>query len=748
MKVTKRDGRLENLDIDKIHKVVMWACDGLKDVSVSEIEIKAHLQFYDKIKTSDIHETLIKSASNLISEDTPNYQYVAGRLVNFTIRKDVYGQFDPIPLYEQIKNKTKLGFYTEELLEKYTEDEINLIDKFVKHDRDLTLTYAAIEQIRSKYLIQNKVTKDILETPQMMYVLLAMALFGDYKENRIEYVQEYYDAISQHYISLPTPILAGLRTPIKQFASCVLIETDDSIDSIQATTGAIVKYVSQRAGIGIGAGKIRALGSKIRNGDSYHTGVIPYYKLFQAAVQSVHQGGVRPGAATLHYPLWHLEIEDLLVLKNNKGIEENRVRNLDYSVQLNKLMYERLLTGGVITLFSPHDVDGLYDAFFADQDEFKRLYEKAENNKDIRKKQIPAIDLFNILLTERKDTGRIYIMNVDHCNGHSGFNPKFAPIKMSNLCQEILINTSPITNVSDENGEVATCILSALNWGKFSKPEDMEKYCKIAVRALDTLIDYQTYPLPSAENSTKNRRSLGVGIINYAYWLAKNGMRYDETAFVDTDKWMQHMSYYLIKASNELAKEFGACAKSNETMYAQGVLPIDTYKDSVDELVAMTEYLDWESLRNDCKEYGIRNSVLMAIAPTESSSLTSNATNGIEPPRSLITTKLSKNSIMKQVVPEIGKLKNKYDLLWEQKSPDGYLKLMAIMQKYIDQSISTNTSYTPSNYPDGKIPMSVLMSDLVMAYKYGLKTLYYNNTHDMQGEEIDDMDAICETCSI
>lgn len=451
MRVTKRDGKLENLDIDKIHKVVMWACEGVKDVSVSEIEIKAHLQFYDKIKTSDIHETLIKSASNLISEDTPNYQFVAGRLVNFTIRKDVYAQFEPISLYDHIKQKVDIGFYTPELLEKYTKSEIEEIEQGVDHDRDLTLTYAAIEQIRSKYLIQNKITKEVLETPQMMYIILSMTLFGDYTKNRIEYVKEYYNAISQHYISLPTPILAGLRTPIKQFASCVLIEADDSIDSIQATTGAILKYVSQKAGIGLGAGKIRALGSKIRKGDSYHSGVIPYYKLFQSAVQSVHQGGVRPGAATLHYPLWHYEVEDLLVLKNNKGIEENRVRNLDYSVQINKLMYERLLSGGMITLFSPKDVDGLYEAYFNDQDEFKRLYEKAEVNKNIRKKQIPAIELFNTLITERKDTGRIYIMNVDHVNSHSGFNPEFAPIRMSNLC---LVGDTILTVRTQDNNIV------------------------------------------------------------------------------------------------------------------------------------------------------------------------------------------------------------------------------------------------------------------------------------------------------
>ena len=734
--VTKRDGRKEPLVIDKLHKVVMWACSGITGVSASEVEIKSHLQFYPGIKTSDIQETVIKSAADLISEDTPNYQYVAGRLINYHIRKDVYGQFEPWHVLDLIKRNVDLGFYDSELLDLYTEAEWDKINSFIKHERDETLTYVAMEQFRGKYLVQNRVTGEIYETPQMTYILIAAVLFGTYpKETRLQYVKDYYDAISTHQISLPTPVMAGVRTSQRQFSSCVLIETDDSLDSINATSSSIVRYVSQKAGIGIGAGRIRAIKSPIRKGDAYHTGVIPFFKLFQAATRSCSQGGVRNGAATLYYPIWHLEVEDLLVLKNNKGTDDNRVRHMDYGIQFNKLFYERLLAGGDITLFSPHDVPEMYEAFFADADKFKELYETAERNTRIRKKTVKAIDLFSQFVQERKDTGRIYLQNVDHANSHGSFKPELAPVKQSNLCCEIDLPTKPLTDLNDPTGEIALCTLSAINWGVFKQPEEMQRACDLAVRGLDALLSYQNYPVLAAAYATRNRRPLGVGIINLAYWLAKNDFTYsDPSCLVELDRWAQHWSYYLIKASADLAQEFGHCPKSNETKYHEGILPIDTYKRDVDELVAPAEYVDWAGLREQLKRTGVRNSTLMALMPAETSAQISNSTNGVEPPRSYISVKQSKHGALKQVVPDFRRLKNKYELLWDQKSPEGYLKIMAVLQKYIDQGISVNTSYNPQHYEDEKIPMSELLKHIIMFYKYGGKQLYYNNTHDGQGE--------------
>jgi ribonucleoside-diphosphate reductase alpha chain len=575
-----------------------------------------------------------------------------------------------------------------------------------------------------------------METPQILYALVAAVLFAKYdKETRLSWVKDYYECISKHDISLPTPIMAGLRTPQRQFSSCVLIETDDSLDSINATTSAIVKYVSQKAGIGIGAGKIRALGSPVRNGDTSHTGVIPFYKMFQSAVRSCSQGGVRNGAATLYYPLWHLEVEDLLVLKNNKGTEDTRVRPMDYGVQFNKLMYERLITGGDITLFSPSDVPGLYDAFFNDQDKFRDLYEAAERNTKIRKKKIKALELFTNFMTERKDTGRVYLMNVDNVNSHGAFIEDVAPIHQSNLCCEIALPTKPLNNIYDEEGEISLCTLTAVNWGNIKEPSDFERPCRLAVRALDELLDYQNYPVRAAEISTMNRRPLGVGIINLAYWLAKNDFKYsDDSSLTKLDEYMEAMSYYLIKASVELAKEKGACPKSNETKYAQGIMPIDSRKQDIDELVPHVERCDWESLREMAKTYGIRNSTLMALMPAETSAQIANATNGIEPPRSYISIKQSKHGVLKQVVPEFKKLKSKYELLWDQSSPEGYIKICAVLQKYIDQAISVNTSYNPQFYPDEKVPLSDMLRHTLMHYKYGGKTLYYFNTYDGQGE--------------
>jgi len=749
--VTKRNGRVEPLDIEKLHKVTLWATENTTGTSASEVEIKSHIQFYNKIKTADIQETLIKSAADLINEDTPNYQYVAGRLIAYHIRKGVYGSFTPWHIKKLVDQNTKLGLYDTELANLYDEDEWETINNFIKHERDESLTYAAMEQMRGKYLVQNRVTKQIYETPQIAYALIAVTLFGHYpKEVRLQWAKEYYDAISTHQFSLPTPIMAGVRTSQRQFSSCVLIDTDDSLDSLNATASAIVKYVSQRAGIGINAGKIRALGSPIRGGDAYHTGLIPFLKYFESAVNSCSQGGIRKGSATVYYPMWHLEVEDLLVLKNNKGIDENRVRNMDYAVQMNKLMYERLVEGGDITLFSPSDVPGLYDAFFNDQDKFKELYETAERNTRLRKKTIPAIDLFKQFMQERKDTGRIYLMNVDHCNTHSSFKEEIAPIQMSNLCLEITLPTTPLKNIYDEEGEISLCTLSAINWGAFKNPEDMEKACTLAIRGLDALLSYQHYPVIAAQVGTEKRRPLGVGIINFAYFLAKHDVKYsDDSALELVDTWAQHWSYYLIKASADLAADFGACPGNDETKYSDGILPIDTYKQEVNELVKHKNKVDWKGLRKQLKKTGIRNSTVMACMPAETSAQIANATNGLEPPRSFVSIKQSKDGVLTQVVPEYRRLKNKYELLWTQESPEGYLKIIAVLQKYVDQTISANTSYNPQHYEDEQIPMSELLKHMLIAYKYGVKTLYYLNTYDGQGEvDITDLEEICDTCSI
>jgi ribonucleoside-diphosphate reductase alpha chain len=757
IKVTKRDGRTEPFDLDKVHKVLEWATDGISGVSISEIELKANIQLYDGIHAYDIHELLIKSAAELISDNTPNYQFVAARLINYKLRKDVYGQYEPWLLSHLIEKNIELGVYDSDILNKYTEEELEKLDTFIKHERDDLFTYVGMEQFRGKYLAQDRSTKKIYETPQMLYMMIAATLFSNYpEETRLKWVKEFYDAVSQFYISLPTPIMAGVRTPTRQFSSCVLIESGDSLDSINSTSTSIVRYISKKAGIGIGAGSIRALGSRIGDGSIVHTGLIPFLKYFQSAVKSCSQGGVRGGAATVYLPIWHLEFEELVVLKNNKGTEETRVRHMDYAFQFNKLMYERLLSGGDITLFSPNDVPGLMESFYSDQEEFRRLYEKYEADKNIRKKVLPAIDVFSQFIQERKDTGRIYLMNVDHANEHGAFDPKVAPIKQSNLCCEIDLPTKPLNAYNDEEGEISLCTLSAINWGMINEPKDFEKYCNLSVRALDALLDYQAYPVKAAEISTFNRRPLGIGIINLAYFLAKRGLGYNEDALATVDEYAEAWSYYLIKASVELAAEKGSCLKSSETKYHQGVLPIDTYKKEVNELVPHKERMPWAQLKGDLLTYGIRNSTLMALMPAETSAQISNSTNGIEPPRALVSYKQSKDGVMAQVVPGYHHLKNKYDLLWDQKSPDGYLKICAVLQKYIDQGISVNTSYNPDHFEDGKVPMSTLIKDIVTFYKYGGKQLYYNNTHDGAGEidEFVDLpstiedDEDCDSCKI
>ena len=761
--VTKRDGTLQPFNLEKVHKVLEWAVEDISGVSMSEIELKANIQLYDKIPAYDIHELLIKSAAELISEHTPNYQFVAARLISYKLRKEVYGQYEPWPLKQLIIENVSRGVYDGDIMVKYSADEIDELDNYIKHDRDDSFTYAGMEQFRGKYLVQDRRNKIPYETPQILYMMIAATLFAKYpKETRMKYVKDYYDAISQFYISLPTPIMAGVRTPTRQFSSCVLIESGDSLDSINATSTSIVKYISKKAGIGIGAGSIRAAGAKVGDGSVVHTGLIPFLKYFQSAVKSCSQGGVRGGAATVYLPLWHYEFEDLVVLKNNKGTEETRVRHMDYAFQFNKLMYERLLTGGNITFFDPNDVPGLYDSFFADQEKFQELYEKYERAHSIRKKTLPAIEVFSAFLTERKDTGRIYVMNVDHANDHGAFDPKVAPIKMSNLCCEIDLPTTPLEAYDDHTGEISLCTLSAINWGLINEPKEFEKYCNLSVRALDELLDYQDYPIIAAANGTIARRPLGIGIINLAYFLAKRGLKYDETAYETVDEYAEAWSYYLIKASAQLAEEKGACKGNNETKYARGKLPNDTYKRAIDNLIEFKERLPWTELRKQLTDTGIRNSTLMALMPAETSAQISNSTNGIEPPRALVSYKQSKDGVMAQVVPGYHHLKNKYDLLWDQKSPEGYLAICGILQKYIDQGISVNTSYNPEHYEDNKIPMSVMIKDLVTAYKYGIKQLYYFNTFDGSGEMEDhhtydsgttnivtvEDDEDCESCKI
>ena len=743
LNVSKRDGRKETLDLDKIHKVVTWAAEGLDRVSVSEVELKAHLQFFDGIQTGEIHETLIKAAADLISEEAPDYQYLAARLNIFHLRKKAYGQFEPPTLLDHVTRMVEDERYDRHLLEDYSAEEFAAMDAFIDHSRDMNFSYAAVKQLEGKYLVQNRVTGKVYESAQFLYVLIAACLFSSYdKERRLDYIKRFYDATSLFKISLPTPIMAGVRTPTRQFSSCVLIEAGDSLDSINATAAAIVKYVSQRAGIGINGGRSRALGSPIRGGEAFHTGCIPFYKHFQTAVKSCSQGGVRGGAATLFYPMWHYEVENLLVLKNNRGVEENRVRHLDYGVQINKLMYERLIKNGNITLFSPSDVPGLYDAFFEDQALFEQLYTKYEADANIRKQTMKAVDLFSSMMQERASTGRIYIQNVDHCNTHSPFNPKKAPVRQSNLCLEIALPTKPLNDINDESGEIALCTLAAFNLGTLTNLDELEDLSDLVVRALDSLLTYQDYPVAAAKRASLSRRTLGVGVINYAYYLAKNGVKYsDGSANGLTHRAFEAIQYWLLRASNKLAQEQGACEAFDDTTYAQGLLPIDTYKKDVDKFCTEPLHYDWEALRSDIQKYGLRNSTLTALMPSETSSQISNATNGIEPPRGYISVKQSKDGILKQVVPEFDRLKGEYELLWKIPNNQGYLELVGIMQKFVDQAISANTNYDPTRF-GGKVPMQQLLKDLLTAYRNGLKTLYYHNTRD--GMEDPQQDAIAE----
>ena len=734
IKVQKRDGRLELLDINKIHFVVEEACEGLSGVSSSQIEMNANIQFYDGMTTKDIQNVLVRSANDLISLEYPNYQYAAARLLSYDVRKEAHGQYEYIPLLKLILRNIRLGVYDKGILEKYSKTEIKKFNTWIKRDRDLKFTYAGLRQICDKYLVQDRSSGQIYETPQDMYMMIAATLFADYPtKTRMSYVKKYYDAISQHKINIPTPVMAGVRTPIRQFASCVLVDSDDTLPSIFSSDMAIGLYVARRAGIGINAGRIRGINSKIRGGEVQHTGVIPFLKKFESTVRCCTQNGVRGGNATVHFPIWHPEIEDILVLKNNKGTEDNRVRRMDYSIQISKLFYERFMNEEDITLISPHQAPGLYDAFGTD--EFDDLYLKYEADKTIPKKTVPAQDLFFDLLKERAETGRIYIMNLDHCNSHSSFKDK---VSMSNLCQEITLPTTPIQHVDDDQGEIALCILSAVNVGGLNDLGELENICDLSVRALEQIIDYQNYPVKAAEVSTKKRRSLGIGYIGLAHYLAKNGVKYsDPKAWDLVDKLSEAFQYHLLRASCNIAKEKGKCEGFERTKYADGLLPIDHYKKDVDKIVPHKQRMAWESLRKDILKYGLRHSTLSAQMPSESSSVVSNETNGIEPPRALLSIKKSKKGPLKQIAPGFPKLRNDYTLLWDMPSNKGYINVVAMMQKYFDQAISGNWSYNPLQYENNEVPLSAMAQDMLTAYKLGWKTSYYQNTYDFKGEEED-----------
>jgi len=733
LNIVKRDGDRVRLDIQKIHKVVNFACEGLAGVSSSLIQMNAGIQFSDGMTTRQIQDLLVRSANDLISLENPNYQYAAAILLLKGVYKEVYGGYEKMSLVEMINKNIDRGVYDTSILDAYTTEEWEKLESYIHHKRDENFTYAGLRQVVDKYLVQDRSSGEVFETPQHMYMMIAATLFANYpKEDRLYYVRRYYDATSLFKINIPTPVMAGVRTPVRQFASCVLVDSDDTLDSIFASDMSIGRYTAQRAGIGINSGRIRGVNSKIRGGEVAHTGIIPFLKKFESTVRCCTQNGVRGGSATVHFPIWHQEIEDILVLKNNKGTEDNRVRKLDYSIQLNKVMYERLLTQGEITLFSPHDVPGLYEAFYSDQDKFKELYEKYERATSIKKKKISAMDLFSALIKERAETGRIYIMNVDHANTHSSFKDT---VYMSNLCQEITLPTKPLNHIDDPEGEIALCILSAINVGTIKDLDDLEELCELAVRALEEIIDYQRYPIKAAEISTKARRSLGVGYIGLAHYLARHQVKYeDKKAWKLVHDLSEAFQYYLLKASNLLAKERGACDYFDRTKYSDGILPIDTYKKDVDDIVKNKLNYDWNTLRTDIQQYGLRHSTLSAQMPSESSSVVSNATNGIEPPRGYLSVKKSKKGPLKQIIPQYQSLKNHYTLLWDMPSNEGYINIVAVMQKFFDQAISGNWSYNPTHFENNEVPMSVMIKDLLNTYKYGWKTSYYQNTYDYKSD--------------
>ena len=759
--VTKRSGELEPLNLDKIHKVLFWACDGITGVSVSEIELRASLQFVDGITTREIHDTIIRSAADLISEQTPNYQFVAARLINYQLRKEIYDQPEPPHLLDIIKKNVRLKKYDADILIKYTEEELNQLNSAIKHARDFELAYVAMEQFRGKYLVKNRTTNEFYETPQVAYMMIAATAFiDDVPEKRMQLVKDYYELVSTHRISLPTPILSSLRKPTRQFSSCTLIDSGDDLESIIAAGTSIVRYVSERAGIGINGGRIRAVDSEIGGGEKSHTGVTPFYRYWQAGLKSCSQGGIRGGSGTLTFPFFHYEFDTIIVLKNNKGTENNRIRQMDYCIQFNRLFYKRLISGGEITFFSPHDVPDLMEAFYqGDNDRFEELYEQYENDDSIRQYSEKAYKVATRFMIERKETGRIYVQNIDHANSHGSFLPELAPITMTNLCVEIDLPTKPLKSADDPEGWIALCTLSAINTGKTRTEEQMEHAAYLTVRALDNILDYQDYVVPAAATHTRLFRPLGIGMINLAYLLAKNDLKYDDDALEFVDDYAEMWSFYLIKASMELAKERGSCDGFHMTKWSKGILPMDTRCQRVDDLVPHNPKMDWEWLREQILINGMRNSTTGAFMPAESSAQAANGVNGVEPPRGTITIKTSKHGVLKQVIPEIGKMKNKYDYLWDQPSPKGYLHIMAVLQKWTDQGISVNTSYNPDNFEDGELSMKVLLDDFVEFYKYGGKQMYYFNTYDGQElvdvsmndtalplEEIEDDD--CESCKL
>ena len=742
MKVIKRRGEKEDFSVEKIHKVVQWATKGINGVSFSDIEMNANLSLYDGISSSEIHQILIKSANDLISTNAPNYQYVAARLLNMQLRKEVWGCGDqPTDFLLFLQRNEDNGVYDSQILQKWTEKEVDLLGRYINHGRDDLFTYAGLQQLIDKYLVKNRSTGTIYETPQFAYMCIAMCLFDDINE-----VKAAYDCYSTFKINLPTPIMAGVRTNIRQFASCVLVDVDDNLDGIFSSLHAVGKYTARRAGIGLNIGRMRPINSPIRGGEVIHTGLIPYLKNFESAVKSTSQNGLRGGSATVHVPFWHYEIEDVMVLKNNAGTDDNRVRKLDYSVQFCKLFYDRLIANEDVTLFSPEEAKGLYEAF-GDNEKFEELYLKYENARSLKfKKKVPARKIAEIFARERLETGRIYSMNIDNANQHGSWD---IPAYMSNLCQEIIHPTKPIKSIDDPEGEIGICILSALNLLELGNEKDVQDACRMAVRTLEAVIDYQDYPVLAGENFTKNRRSLGIGVTNLAGFLAKNKLPYDSQDALDlVHETMEQIQWNLISASCELAEEKGPCEKFQDTKYAKGLLPIDWYKKEVDDLIKPKYNMDWEGLRERVKKHGLRHSTLSAIMPCESSSVIQNSTNGIEPVRSLLSYKKAKNGVLKQLVPNYHMRKNYYTLAWDMTDNKGMMNVAAVIQKFVDMSMSTNLYYNYAHYEDGNIPLSVLIKDQIYGYKYGLKNFYYANTPDGDGETEKDMNCESGACAI
>lgn len=733
--VVKRNGLRVQQDISKIQRQVAYACQGLDGVSPSMIEIKARIQFVDGMSTKTIDELLLKAMIDLIDEsENPeinniNYQYVAGRQRVSMLRKEVYDVYTPPKLYDIVKKNVDAGMYTPELLEWYTEDEWDIIELFIDHTKDEAYTYAAIAQLTEKYLVQNRATGKIYETPQIRYAVAAATAFhNEPKDRRLKWVKEYYESASDGHFTLATPVLAGLGTTTKQFSSCVLITADDTLDSIFAAGEMMAKYASKRAGIGLEIGRIRPLGAPIRNGEIKHTGMIPFLKKWYGDLRSCSQGGIRNASCTVTFPVWHYQFEDLIVLKNNQGTDETRVRQMDYSVVVNAMFWRRFKAGQTMTLFDPHEVPDLYEAYYRNSEEFETLYVAYEQRTDVKRKVISAEEIFkNGILKERTDTGRIYLVNIDNVINQGPFQAVTDPIYQSNLCQEILLPTKPFQRIEDEAGRIALCTLGSINWGAFRTPSDMRKACRVLVRSLSNLLSYQDFLSVQSKLANTDFEPLGVGITNLAFWHAKRGFKYGETvALAEVKRWMEHQAFYLTEMSVELAQERGACARSANTYYGQGVFPWERRAAGVNELTDFTPSLDWEPLRERMKQYGIRNATLMAIAPVESSSVVLHSTNGIEHPMELISVKESKAGSFTQVVPEYRKLKNRYQLMWDQKDCIDYIKTAAVLAAYIDQSISTNTFYNPAHFKDGKVPGTLIAKNLMLAHKWGLKTIYYS----------------------